>query len=320
MKPVIWYEIPIHSECRNRLEPLAEVVVGGDVTTLENVFAIVIGNLIDAGGELMDRIGPTLKVVARPGIGIDNVNTQAATERGILVIHTPDAPTESTAEHTVALLMALAKRVVTGARFLQMGGSDRSQMFGMELKDRVLGIVGFGRIGKRVAEICGLGLKMPIIAYDPYIDHADQPGVVMTKDLDYLLENADVVSLHTPLLPQTRHLIDERALSRMKPGAYLVNASRGPVVDEQALLTALTSGHLGGAALDVTDPEPPLADNPLLAMPNVVVTPHIASYTDRGVWLMQSGVADQLVQLLNGERPPFIANPQAWPVRRGINA
>jgi D-3-phosphoglycerate dehydrogenase len=315
MKPIIWSEFAIAADLRERLASVCDVVVGGDVLALDNVAAIIIGNLLDAGPAFMDRMGESLTVIARPGIGIDNVNVPAATERGILVIHTPDAPTESTAEHAVALLLAVAKRVVTGARFLQSRDFDRSQMFGMELKDRVLGVVGFGRIGRRVAEICGLGLRMKIIVYDPFIQRVEQPGVELTGDLDYLLANADVVTLHTPLMAETRHLMNASRISRMKRGAYLINASRGPVVDEAALLEALRSGHLAGAGLDVTDPEPPLPDNPLLTMNNVVVTPHIASYTDRGMRGMQEGVADQLVQVFSGQRPPFVANGAAWPGR-----
>ncbi len=315
MKPIVWCEFPIAADLRERLAAVSEVIVGGDVLALENVAAIVIGNLLDAGPAFMDRMGGSLAVIARPGIGIDNINLAAATERGILTIHTPDAPTESTAEHTVALLLAVAKRVVTGARYLQGHDLERSQMLGLELKDRVLGVVGFGRIGRRVAEICGLGLKMKVIVYDPFIQQVEQPGVELTSDLDYLLANADVVTLHTPLMVETRQLMNASRISRMKPGAYLINASRGPVVDETALLDALRSGHLAGAGLDVTDPEPPLPDNPLLAMPNVVVTPHIASYTDRGVRGMQEGVTEQLVQIFSGQRPPFIANGQAWPGR-----
>lgn len=315
MRPLIWYELPPDDANRQRLETAADVVVGGDVTDLKNPFGVVISSLIDANGDFMDRLGPSLRVIARPGIGVDNVDLDAATQRGIPVIHTPDAPTESTAEHTVALLMAVAKRVVTGARFLETGAFPRTEMFGTELRDRILGVVGMGRIGRRVAEICGQGLRMRILACDPFLGTLDIPGVEFTDSLDDLLARADVVTLHVPLTPHTRHLIGEAQLRRMKRGSYLVNASRGPVVDEQALIRALRDGHLAGAALDVFDPEPPAPDNPLLRMNNVVCTPHIASYTDRGSSAMRSGIVDQLLQLIAGQRPPYIVNPDAWPGR-----
>ena len=270
---------------------------------------------------MMDRLGPNLKAVCRPGIGVDTVDLEAAKERGILVINTPDAPTESTAEHAVALLMAVAKRVMTGDMYLRGNSAiTREDMLGTELLGRTLGVVGYGRIGRRVAEICALGLRMNVIVYDPFID-VNQPtpaGIQLTSDVEGLLKQANFVTLHVPLFPETRHFMNAERLQLMQPGSYLINASRGPVVDEAALIQALESGHLAGAALDVFDPEPPLADNPLLKMKNVVVTPHIASGTDRGVHAMMHGVADQIIQILNGERPPHIVN-NVWPGRVQTN-
>jgi D-3-phosphoglycerate dehydrogenase / 2-oxoglutarate reductase len=315
MQPVIWYEFTTDDANRKRLEAHAQVVCGGSVTELNNVFAVVIGSIIDANGAFMDSIGPGLRAIIRPGIGVDNVDLNAATQRGIMVINTPDAPTESTAEHAVALLMAVAKRVVTGSRFLQTNDFPRTELMGTEVRDRVLGIIGCGRIGRRVAEICGLGFKMKIIAYDPFLPNVELPGVEFTTDLDDLLSRADFLTLHIPLTPQTHHLIGEDQIRRMKRGSYIINAARGPVVDEKALICALQDGHLGGAGLDVFDPEPPAGDNPLLYMNNVVCTPHVASYTDRGQDGMRTGVVDQIIQLLQNQRPPFIVNAQAWPGR-----
>jgi phosphoglycerate dehydrogenase-like enzyme len=160
---------------------------------------------------------------------------------------------------------------------------------------------------------------MRVLAYDPFLlDPAPTSvGIEMIADLDGLLAQSDFVSLHTPLTPETRHLIGERELWLMKPGSYLINASRGPVVDEAALIHALEAGHLAGAGLDVFDPEPPEPDNPLLRMTNVVVTPHIASSTDRGLAAMMNGAIDQVLQVLRGECPTFLVNPEAWPGRVG---
>jgi D-3-phosphoglycerate dehydrogenase len=315
MKPVVWYEFTTDDANRKRLEEHAQVVFGGSVHDLSNVFAVVIGSIIDAGADFMDRIGPSLRVIARPGIGVDNVDLTAASQRGILVINTPDAPTESTAEHAVALLIAVAKRIVTGSRFLQTNNFPRTELFGTEVRDRVLGVIGCGRIGRRVAEICSLGFKMKVIAYDPFISNLQLPGVEFTTDLNDLLDRADFLTLHIPNSPQTYKLIGEEQIRRMRRGSYIINAARGPVLDEQALIRALQDGHIAGAGLDVFDPEPPSGDNPLLSMNNVVCTPHVASYTDRGQDAMRTGIVDQLIQLLQNQRPPWIVNAQAWPGR-----
>jgi phosphoglycerate dehydrogenase-like enzyme len=160
---------------------------------------------------------------------------------------------------------------------------------------------------------------MRVMVFDPYVSAiAGLPAnVTMTESVDALLPEVDFLTLHTPLTPETYHLIGERELRLMKPGAYLINVSRGPVVDEAALIRALADGHLAGAGLDVFDPEPPSPDNPLLRMRNVVVTPHIASNTDQGVLRMSQSVVDQVLQVLAGERPSFLIDPAAWPGRLG---
>lgn len=300
-----------------RLEAVADVITGGDMAQLPGVEAVIVSSIPRIDGAFMDRVGPSLKVVARPGIGVDNIDIPAATERGILVINTPEGPTESTAEHAVALLLALSKRVVLGDRQLRGEDIARSELLGTEGRGRTLGVVGFGRIGRRVAEICALGLKMRVLAYDPYADPglAAALGVELVSDLDELLRQADFVTLHPALTPETYHLIGERELRLMKRGAYLINVSRGAVVDEAALIRVLEEGHLAGAALDVFDPEPPSPDNPLLRMRRVVATPHIGSFTDLGLARMGEGVVDQLLQIFRGERPTHLLNPEAWPGR-----
>jgi D-3-phosphoglycerate dehydrogenase len=187
------------------------------------------------------------------------------------------------------------------------------------VRDRVLGVVGYGRIGRRVTEICALGLKMPVVIFDPYLSTIPSlpEGITVVDSLDALLPQIDFLTLHTPLMPETHHLIGERQFRLMKPGSFLINVSRGPVVDEAALIRALQNGHLAGAGLDVFDPEPPMPDNPLLRMTNVVVTPHVASNTDKGYWRMSQSAVDQVLQVLAGERPSFLIDPAAWPGRVG---
>jgi D-3-phosphoglycerate dehydrogenase len=317
MTKKVWMEWSLSPTLMSRLTELAEVVSDGDMAQLHGSAVITaIRRYYD--GEFMDRVGPNLKMIAKPGIGVDNIDLDAATTRGILVCNTPDAPSESTAEHAVALLMAVAKRVMVGDMHLR-GPADfgRDDMRGTELLGSKLGIVGYGRIGRRVAEMCALGIRMQVTIYDPLLasDVALPAGVSRTDDVDAIFSENQFVTLHTPLLPATHHLANERRLRLMKPGSYLINASRGGVVDEGALIKVLQEGHLAGAGLDVFDPEPPLADNPLLKMNNVVLTPHIASNTDAGMAAMQAGTVENIVNILKGERPTWVANPEAWPGR-----
>jgi D-3-phosphoglycerate dehydrogenase len=319
MKARVWTESDLHEEALVRLQAEVEVLGGGQLSHLPGVDAAIIGgSRVD--GAFLDRAGPKLKLVVRHGIGYDAVDVAAATQRGILVANTPDAPTESTAEHTVGLLLAVAKQIVKGDQVIRTNAPwSRPQLRGRELLEQRLGVVGYGRIGRRVVEICALGLKMPVLVYDPYLDQCITlpTGVIRVQDLPSLLSQADFVTLHTPLITATHHLIGEPELRLMKRGSYLINASRGAVVDETALIQALQDGHLAGAGLDVFDPEPPVPGNPLLRMDNVVVTPHIASNTGRGVWRMSQGVVDQVLQVLAGERPTYLLNPTAWPGRAG---
>jgi D-3-phosphoglycerate dehydrogenase len=322
MNPKVWLDLKIVPEALARLTPATEVIADGTLDNLPGVAAVIMGVENQADGAFMDRAGASLQVIARHGIGVNNVDIPAASARGILVVNTPDAPTESTAEHTVALLLALAKRVVAGD--MAMRGTDipRVQLMGTEVRGRVLGVIGVGRIGRRVAEICALGLQMRVIAYNPGLPDWSQLtalGVERVDSLDTLLAQADFLTLHPTLTPETTHMIGERELRLMKSTAYLINAGRGPLVDEAALAQVLAEGHLAGAALDVFDPEPPLPTNPLLGMTNVVATPHISSYTDLGYLAMGEGATEQVLQVLRGERPKYLLNPEAWPGRVKIS-
>jgi D-3-phosphoglycerate dehydrogenase len=317
MKSRVWVEAGLHQDALTQLEAAVKVITDTGLSCPPEVDAVILSSRPTADAAFMDQAGARLKVIARTGIGVDNIDIMAATQRGILVVNTPDAPTESTAEHAVALLLALSKRVVAGDMSLRGAEIRRPQLMGTEVRGRVLGVVGFGRVGRRVAEICRQGLGMRVIAYDPYVDPATVTalGVEVVDDLYALLTQADFVTLHPALTSETHGLIGERELRRMKPGAYLINVSRGPVVDEAALVRALEDGHLGGAGLDVFDPEPPAPDNPLLCMSNVVVTPHIGSYTDLGSKALGEGAVQQVLQVLRGEQPPFLLNPTVWPGR-----
>jgi phosphoglycerate dehydrogenase-like enzyme len=316
-RPKIVMQMELVMGASDRLRAVADVVIDPKLEAIAGANVIVPGpGKVDAA--LIERAGPSLKLIAKPGIGVDNIDIPAATAQQVLVLHTPDAPTESTAEHAVALLMAVAKRVLVGDHFLRTDRTiPRMEMIGTELLGRTLGVIGYGRIGRRVAEICALGLRMNVLVYDPLIP-AGTPTperVTLVADRDEVLRQAHFVTVHVPLLPTTRHYIGEREMRLMAQGSYLINASRGPVVDEAALIRLLQEGHFAAVGLDVFDPEPPHPDNPLLKMRNVVASPHIASSTDRGIHAMMHGVADQVIQVLNGERPPYLLNPDVWPGR-----
>jgi phosphoglycerate dehydrogenase-like enzyme len=193
---------------------------------------------------------------------------------------------------------------------------------GHELEGKALGVVGFGRIGRRLAGMCRDALHMAIYAFDPYLDSETivASRAIPAVDLFELAGRADVVSVHTPLTPETRHLIDRSMIRAMKPGAILVNTSRGPVVDEQAMIEALQDGRLAGAGLDVFDPQPPAPENPLLRFDQVVLTPHVGSFTHEGRRRMSMTVAEDILSVLRGEQPKFLANPEVWVRRRRSEA
>lgn len=261
-------------------------------------------------GAVLDR-HPNLKVVSNFAVGYDNIDATAATERGVLVCNTPDVLTAATADHTWALLMSAARRIPESIEYVR-DGKWRTWgpllLLGREISGSTLGIIGLGRIGKEVARRAG-GFGMRVLAYDEYqdADFAAANNVEYT-DMDTVLREADFLTLHVALTPETRHLIGSKEFAKMKPTAILINAARGPVVDTDALVTALASGEILAAALDVTDPEPLPADHPLVSMDNCIVVPHTASATVQTRDAMASLAARNLVAALQGEKPPAVVN------------
>ena len=263
-------------------------------------------------GAFMDR-APGLRVIARTGIGYDRVDLAEATRRGIAVCNTPEGPTISTAEHAAALMLMVAKNVKRSEADLRAGGSDLySRHVAIELQGKLLGLVGFGRIARHLAGIAG-GLGMRLSAYDPFLAESDfVPPVTRAPSLDLLLAGADVVSVHVPLTAETRGMFGAEQFGRMKPGSVFINTARGGLVDGAALLAALDAGHLFGAGLDVTEPEPLPPGHPLLLRHDVVVTPHVASGTAEGKVRIFRTALEQVVQALSGRRPTHLVNPEVW--------
>lgn len=263
-------------------------------------------------GPLLDR-HPRLRVVANMAVGFDNIDVPAATERGVLICNTPGVLTNATADHTWALLLAAARRIPESIAYVCEGHWktwDPLLLLGQEVSGATIGIVGLGRIGKEVARRAR-GFDMRVLAYDPYPDEVfAREHDVDYVSLDALLAASGFVTLHVTLTPETTRLIDASALARMKPTAILVNASRGPVVDTDALVAALRNGTILAAALDVTDPEPLPSDHPLVNMPNCIVVPHTASGTVQTRNAMAELAARNLLAGLRGEQPPTPVNAE----------
>jgi D-3-phosphoglycerate dehydrogenase len=260
---------------------------------------------------------PRVKVIARYGVGLDNVDLDAAADAGIVVTHYPGYCTAEVADHASAMILALNRRIVEQDRALREGAwvehgpATRRILYGpiQPLREQTLGIIGFGRIGQAVAaRMKPFGLTL--LAADPYLDpETVRAAGAEPVTLEELLRRADIVTVHTPLTPETRGLIDAAALALMKPSAVIVNTARGPIIDLPALARALQAGEIAGAALDVVDPEPLPADSPFYGLSNVILTPHSAYYSERSVDVVRRETLLEALQVLRGKRPRTVANP-----------
>lgn len=270
-------------------------------------------------GEIMDSAGSQLKIISNYAVGFDNIDVQAATDRGILVGNTPGVLTETTADLAFALLMAAARRFGEGIDYIR---ADKWKTFkpmellGRDIHHATLGIIGMGRIGFEVARRAR-GFDMEVIYYDHHlVEKGETVGATMCRTLDELLEQADFISLHVPLTPETHPLIDSAALAKMKDTAILINTSRGPVVDSDALYEALSSKKIAYAALDVTDPEPLPSDHKLMTLPNCLVVPHVGSATIATRSRMAVMAAENLLAGVRGQVPNHLVNPDVLAHRR----
>ena len=252
---------------------------------------------------------PRLRVVGRAGVGVDNIDLDAATRHGVLVLNAPTGNTLAAAEHAIAMMCALARNVAAADASMHAGRWERGKFMGFELREKTLGLLGLGKIGFEVARIAGQGLQMRVIAHDPLVtpERAEQAGVELV-DLDALVRQSDVLSVHVPLTDQTRGVINAQRLREMKPGARVLNVARGGIIDEQALADALREGHIAGAAVDVFTKEPPPPDHPLLGAPNMVLTPHLGASTVEAQVNVAFDVADQIAAVLSGGAARYAVN------------
>jgi len=316
-KPVVLLYESMHAKAVAWLAERAEVRMAPslDEEELLPIVADVEGIIIRANGKVPRRLmqaAPRLKVVGRHGVGVEAIDRAAAAELGIAVVNTPYSNDESVAEHCLGMMLALAKRILEADRALRGGDWEaRYRLIGVELAGKTLGLIGFGKIGQRLARMARFGLGMPIVYYDvvAYPDVEHELGA-RRASLDEVLSQADVVSVHVPLVKETHGLIGEAALRKMKPSAYLINSARGQVVDPAALLRALQEGWIGGAGLDVFDPEPLPKSHPLLTLDNVVLSPHMAAHTDEGLYRMAQVVED-VMAVIEGRAPTYPVPPPA---------
>lgn len=284
---------------------------------LPNYDALVVRSQTKVTADVLQR-GTNLRVVGRAGTGVDNIDVDAATRAGILVVNAPASNSIAVAELAIGLLLSLARQIPQAHSSMQAGKWERGKFMGWEARGKTLGLLGFGRIGSEVARRAR-ALEMRVLAYDPFIsqERAQQLGV-QPVTLDTLLREADALSIHTPLIESTRNILNAERLGQMKRGAYIINCARGGIIDEAALYQAVESGQIGGAALDVWAKEPP-RDNPLVNHPHVIALPHLGASTEEAQALTAADVAEGVIDALGNRTPryavnaPFVA-PEAWQV------
>jgi len=302
---------PIHEDAVALLKEKCEVRLATSLAEDALVESVrdVDGIIIRANGKVSRRLmehAPGLKVVGRHGVGVEAIDLTAAKERGIVIVNTPDASTEAVAEYCVGAMVLLAKKLLLADRATRRGNwNARYELIGNELLGKTLGVVGFGRIGQRMAAMACRAFEMPIL-YSDVLNYLDTERALGARRvlLDELLSTADVVSIHVPLLPTTRGLIGAHEIGLMKHSAFLINAARGLVVNEAALIAALREHCIAGAAIDVFETEPIGPDHPLLQLENVILSPHMASHTNEALRRMAM-VAVDIIAVLEGKEPQF---------------
>lgn len=291
-----------------------EITIATDLSTdellerIKGFDALLVRSQTQVTREVIEAAS-NLKIIGRAGVGVDNIDLDAATEHGIIVVNAPDGNTNSAAEHTIAMLTALARKIPQAFNSLKNGEWDRKSFIGVELKNKTLGVIGLGRIGAEVAARAK-GQRMNVIAYDPFLteEKAQKMGIGFGT-VDDVLKAADFITIHTPLLKETRHLINEEAFAKMKDGVQIINCARGGIIDEDALYGAIVSGKVAGAALDVFETEP-FVDHPLLKLPEVIATPHLGAST---VEAQESVAVDVSLDVVNFFKGEAVRNPVNLP-------
>jgi D-3-phosphoglycerate dehydrogenase len=282
----------------------------GFINALKQTDALLCGNDLYVNEDLFD-LAPKVKVIAKLGAGLDTVDIDAASRHGAIVFHTPGANNQAVADHTFALILSLARKIPYCDRSLREKRWEHTKIMGVDIWQKTIGIIGLGAIGRCVA-LRAKGFEMKVVAYDPYwpAEFAAQEGIEQLP-LDELLKIADIVTIHAPLTPENKGLINARAFKLMKSTALLINAARGAIVAESELYRALKNGEIGGAGLDVFEQEPP-TESALLELDNVVLSPHTAAFTHEALDSMSMGIVDQLIDYYQGKRPAHLLNPEVF--------
>jgi D-3-phosphoglycerate dehydrogenase/microcystin synthetase protein McyI len=306
------------------LEPEVEIVrlSTTDPATVAREIKGMHGLITRGGARITGEVlaaADVLEVVATSSAGYDHIDVDACSERAIPVVNNSGLNAVSVAEHSIGLIVGLAKKIPLTDHLLrsqgwQMRMTYAREQIGFEIDGLTIGIVGVGNVGSRLSHKCRVAFNMTVLAYDPYVsqERMQEFGATKVDRLDDMLPRVDFLSVHTPHTKETFHIIGASQLAKMKPTAYLINCARGPLVDEAALLNALRRKVIAGAALDVFEPEPPVDANPLFQLSNVILTPHLAGVTAEATKRMSIGAAEQTLQVLRGERPPRLVNPEVW--------
>ncbi|MDZ4763542.1 MAG: hydroxyacid dehydrogenase [Chloroflexota bacterium] len=308
----------VHPSALDVLKPVADIrfTAPGQMTRADllaavpDADALIIRSASKVDAEILNAAAK-LKLIARAGVGVDNVDVPTATARGVMVMNTPDGNTISTAEHTFGLMLALARHIPQGHQSMREGKWDRKSYMGVELRGKTLGVVGFGRIGRAVAARA-LAFEMRVVAYDPYIpaDYAAGLGVPLVS-METLFAQSDFITLHTLLTDETRNLVRAETIATMKRGVRIIDAARGALINEADLADAIKSGQVAGAALDVFVSEPPEAGNPLVGLAGVIHTPHLAASTEDAQINVAVEAAQLIVDALTRGEYKNVVNPAA---------
>ncbi|MGN0177425.1 MAG: phosphoglycerate dehydrogenase [Methanobrevibacter sp.] len=295
------------------LKEVADVVVDTSITpeelanTIHEYNGIVVRSRTKLTADIIEK-ADNLQIIARAGVGVDNIDLNAATEKGIMVVNSPESTSVTVAEHTMGLILSMARKISIADKSVKEGKWEKKKFMGVELRNKTLGVIGMGRIGSQVVNRCK-AFGMDAMAYDPYLPEevAKQMCVKLT-DLETVLKNADFITIHVPLTPETKHSISTEQFEIMKDTAFIVNCARGGIIDEDALYDALINDKIGGAALDVYEEEPPAEDSKLFELDNIVLTPHIAASTKEAQRDAAIIVADEIIDLAKGNTPKNVLN------------
>lgn len=306
---------PVHSYGTNMLKEKFEVVIAPDekketlIKLAEDADAIIV-RLAEIDKDVISR-GKKLKIIAKHGVGVDNIDVKYATKKGIYVVNTGNANSLSVAEHTIAGILAVFKRVTVVDHAVRNGSwFIKNDNRSMDFTGKTLGLIGLGSIGAEVARMAKNGFRMKILAYDPYIDKkkAAEKGIEMKDSLEEIFTQADIISIHVPLTAETRGLVSRELLSMLKPSAVFINFARGEIVDEDALLELLKKGRIYGAALDAFSQEPLPDNSPFFELDNVILSPHGASFTEECRSRMSQYLAEDIIDFFGGRNPIRIVN------------